>query len=130
MVMALMGYFPLAQRVCFRHLIMQNIWVEGATFVLFVFRSAISLLLFLCRTFFVYPSPLCFFQMVKPPTSLPKVIWQGDSDSFSFWRSEIVRWTNLLTLVPFLWKKKNTPFNVQLPSYKNIRRLNHARKEI
>ena len=125
MVMALMGYFPLPQCVCFRHLIMQNIWVEGATFVLFVCRSTTSLLLFLCKTFFCLPLALMFFQMVKPPTSLPKVIWQGVSDSFSFWH-EIVKWTNLLILVLFYGRKKNTPFNVQLPSYKNIRRLNHA----
>ena len=106
MVMALMEYFPLAQCVCFRHLIMQNIWVEGATFVLFVFRSTTSLLLFLCKTFFCLPLALMFFEMVKPPTSLPKVIWQGDSDSFSFWQSEIVRWTNLLILVLFYGRKK------------------------
>ena len=114
--MALMGYFPLAQWVCSRHLLMQNIWVEEATLVFFIFGSTVSLLFSLCSTFFVYPSPLCFSND-QTPTSLPKVICQGDSDSFSFWQSVIVRWTNLLILVLF-YRRKNSPFNVQLPSSK------------
>ena len=64
MVMSVMGYFPLAQCVCSGDLIMQNIWVEGATFVLFVFRSAISLLLFFLQDVFCLPLALMFFQIV------------------------------------------------------------------
>ena len=101
-----MGYFPLAQCVCSRHLIMQNIWVEGATLVFFVFLSTVSLLVFLCRTFFVYP----YNELTK--SNMARRLW------FVFlWPSVIVRWTNLLILVLF-YGRKNTPFNVQLPSYK------------